>query len=98
MIELNIYDFEMVSGAGCIEQTFSGAANGATAGAAIGGAVGLGIAVATGGGGTPLILGFGTIGGGIGAVSGAIAVGYECYQESKLKDQSGNDYGDGTGY
>lgn len=35
MIELNIYDLEIVSGAGCVEKTFAGAANGATAGAAI---------------------------------------------------------------
>lgn len=95
MIELSIYDLALVSGAGCIEKTVSGAANGATAGAAVGGAVGFGIAAATGGGGTPLILGFGTIGGAIGAVGGAVAVGYECYQENKQKekDKSGNNYG-----
>lgn len=94
MIELNICDLELVSGAGCVEKIVSGAANGATAGAAIGGAIGLGAAFATGGGATPLILGLGTIGGGIGAVGGAVAVGYECYKESKQKqDKSGNNYG-----
>lgn len=96
MIELNICDLELVSGAGCVEKTLNGASNGAQAGGAIGGAIGIGIAAGTGGGGAPLILGLGTIGAAIGAVGGGIAVGYECYkeeQERKEKDKSGNNYG-----
>ena len=97
MIELSINELNLVSGAGCIATTLSGMANGGQSGAILSGAVGLGVSAFTAGLSAPATVTFGGIvGGTTGVVGGGIATGYECYQESKQKDQSGNDYGNTT--